>query len=114
MDKKHESIVALFTISFQAMCGSDGKIKIAGSAPIESGIDFALSIDEDLDPQNVKAYISRADLINPAINKALYNHFFQSRGLEVQSGFCTFEPYVENQVVHIKVDTSGEPFNPGK
>lgn len=112
MDKKYESIVARFTKSFQTMFGSD-KITITGHAPIEGGIDFALSIG-DLDPQNVKAYINRADMINPAINKARYNQFFESRELDVQSGFCTFETCVENQMVHIKLDTSGEPFDPGE
>lgn len=110
---KYESIVARFTISFRAMLGRDGKIKIASNAPIEGGIDFTLSIDKDLDPQNVKAYISGFDMINPAINKVRYDQFFLSRGLKVQPGFCTFEPYVEDQVVHIKLDTSGAPFDPG-
>lgn len=113
MDKTYESIVTRFRISFQAIFGNDNKIKIAGHAPIEGGIDFAFEVAKELDPQNVMAYINGADMINPAINKARYNQFFLSRGLAVQPGFCTFEPYVEGLVVHIKLDTSGEPFDLG-
>ena len=110
---KEESIIALFRISFQAMFGNDDKIVLAGETPASDSIDIELSIAKDLDPEDVQVYIGGADMINPAINKARYNQFFLSRGVPVQSGFCTFEPYVKDQIVHILLDTKGEPFDPG-
>ena len=113
MTDKEESIITRFRISFQAMFGNDDKIVIMRETPASNGIDVELSIAQDLDPEEVNACISGRDMINPVINKARYNQFFLSRGVPVQSGFCTFEPYVKDQIVHVKLGTDGNPFDPG-
>ena len=113
MTAKADSIIRKFKISFGSLLGKDGKIAIAGVTAADDTADLELSIAEGLDPEQVKAYVDGPDYINPAINRTRYDQFFRSAGLPVQPGYCTFEPYVENQRVHIRIDATGVPFDMG-
>lgn len=110
---KSQSIAEQFKVAFQMLRGTDDKIMIVGDSLIEGGVDIELSIANDCDPKNVMEYINGIELINPAINQSRYNAFFLDKNLPVQPGFCTFKAYVVDQVVHIRLNTSGEPFDIG-
>ena len=113
MTAKVDSIIRKFKISFGSLLGKDGKIAIAGVTAADDTADLELSIADGLDPEQVKAYVDGADYINPVINRTRYDQFFRSTGLPAQPGCCTFEPYVENERVHIRIDTRGVPFDVG-
>lgn len=113
MTAKADSIIRKFKISFGSLLGKDGKIEIAGVSVNDDAADLELSIADGLDPEQVKAYVDGADYINPVINRTRYDQFFRSAGLPAQPGCCTFEPYVENERVHIRIDTRGVPFDVG-
>lgn len=113
MTAKVSSIIETFKLSFGELRGMDGNIAIERETVKGDAVDFELSIADGLDPEQVKARIGEPDYIGPAINLSCYDQFFSLRGKPVEPGYCTFEPYVENQRIHIRIDVSGVPFDMG-
>ena len=113
MTAKVSSIIETFKLSFSELRGMDGNIAIERESVKGDVADFELSIADGLEPEKVMARIDEPDYIGPAINLARYDQFFSLRGKPVEPGYCTFELYVENQRVHIRIDTSGVPFDMG-